>query len=86
MKIRWFAKKCYGCRSCELACSFHHKRAFSPGGGSIQVSKNHGNGNIRWMRDASCDLCENEEKPLCVRFCSYQALQMTHEEGQDGYR
>jgi Fe-S-cluster-containing hydrogenase component 2 len=79
MKILWFPEKCYGCRACELACSFHHHGTFSPGGGSIRAFKNHETGEIHWKRDGTCDLCQGEERPWCVHFCSYQALEM-----QDG--
>jgi Fe-S-cluster-containing hydrogenase component 2 len=76
MKIRRIPDKCFGCRSCELACSFHHQGAFSPGGGSIRAFKNHETGAIHWQRDTTCDLCAGEARPYCVRFCSYQALEM----------
>ena len=80
MKIRRSPEKCYGCRSCELACSFHHLGVFSPGGGSIRAFKNQETGEIHWERDATCDLCRGEERPWCVRFCSYEALDVRNEE------
>jgi len=80
MKIRRSPEKCYGCRSCELACSFHHLGVFSPGGGSIRAFKNQETGEIYWERDATCDLCRGEERPWCVRFCSYEALDVRNEE------
>jgi len=67
---------CYGCRSCELVCSYHHRRVFSPGGGAIQVRKDNETGQILWVRDSRCDLCLGEEGPLCVRFCGYGALRV----------
>lgn len=73
-------KACYGCRACEIACSFHHQKAFSPGGGSIRVAKDHRTGSIHWQLDSSCDLCEGEDRPLCVRFCAYEALNMVRTE------
>jgi len=76
MKIRRDHKACYGCRACELACSFHQQRAFSPGGGAIRVRKDNRSGEIRWSMDSTCDLCKNEDQPLCVRFCSYDALEV----------
>lgn len=74
MRLCRDAKACYGCRSCELACSYHRHRAFSPGGGAIQVRKDNKTGLIQWVRDSSCDLCMGEDGPLCVRFCPYEAL------------
>jgi len=79
MKIFWDSQLCYGCRACELACSYHHRKAFSPGGGSIQVFKNRENGKIRWQKDETCDFCTGESQPLCVRYCSYQALEIQDE-------
>ena len=30
-------EKCTGCKSCELACSFHHLKIFKPSMASIEV-------------------------------------------------
>jgi Fe-S-cluster-containing hydrogenase component 2 len=65
---------CYGCRSCELACSFHHRTAFSPEASSIKVTRNNRTGRINWSVDSSCDRCNGENSPLCVRYCAYDAL------------
>ena len=68
---------CVGCRSCELACSYHHKKTFNPNTSSIRVidrpktlvfalslcSKNE-NGRI------SCDNCEGLDECYCVKYCS----------------
>jgi len=76
MKIHRDHKACYGCRACELACSFHRRRIFSPGGGAIKVRKDNRSGEIRWSMDPTCDLCKGEDQPFCVRFCSYEALEV----------
>ena len=68
-------EKCYGCRTCELACSFHHQRVFAPELSSIKISKSNYTGKIEWRIDSSCDSCVKEELPLCVKFCSYGALE-----------
>lgn len=81
MEIYRLAEKCYGCRSCEMACSFHHRRCFSPGGGSIRVFKDHRTGAVIWERDKTCDLCAGEGRPMCIEYCSYQALSAGGEEG-----
>ena len=31
--------KCTGCMSCEIACSYHHKKVFAPGISSIEIHK-----------------------------------------------
>jgi len=65
---------CYGCRACELICSYHHRGVFAPEGGSIKVDKDKRNGKIHWRLNSTCDLCEGEDQPLCVRYCTYEAL------------
>lgn len=67
-------KACYGCRACELACSFHFLRRFSPAGGAIYVRKDHRTGDIEWTLSQQCDLCREEKQPLCVHYCAYGAL------------
>jgi anaerobic carbon-monoxide dehydrogenase iron sulfur subunit len=79
VRIKWDNSACYGCRVCELMCSFHHNETFSPAGGSIAVWKNNGNGKISWVRDSSCDNCDGEDTALCVKYCPYGALSI-HEE------
>ena len=67
--------RCYGCRTCELACSWHTHRVFSPALSKIQVSRDNRTGTSVWsIDDSGCDLCRTEAEPLCVRYCSYEAL------------
>jgi Fe-S-cluster-containing hydrogenase component 2 len=71
-------KACYGCRACELVCSFHFLKRFSPAGGAIHVRKDHRTGNIEWTLSQRCDLCREEEgQPLCVQYCTYGALYLS---------
>jgi Fe-S-cluster-containing hydrogenase component 2 len=70
---------CYGCRACELACSFHHLGVFSPGGGAIRVRKDNRTGKIEWTRSTQCDLCMGEAGPLCMKYCFYGALTLSKE-------
>jgi len=70
-------KKCCGCKSCEMACSYHHKGVFSPSIASIKVldtkdrlgfvislaEQNDG-------RVIACDRCEGLDEPLCVKYCT----------------
>ena len=76
-KIVWNDKVCYGCRTCEIACSFHHKGVFSPELSSIRVSNNYQTSEIQLSVDSTCDLCEVEDQPLCVTYCLYKALRET---------
>ena len=75
MKILTDTEACYGCRICELACSFHHNSTFSPDTSSIKVSRDNQNGEIKLFVDSSCDLCKGKARPLCVEYCVYGALQ-----------
>jgi len=74
MRIKRDHTACYGCRTCELACSFHHEKVFSPDLSSIKVWRNNRTGVIKWTIDSTCDSCSGESGPLCVRLCAYQAL------------
>jgi Fe-S-cluster-containing hydrogenase component 2 len=63
-----------------LACSFHHKRLFSPAYSSISVARNNQNGIVRWSIDSTCDDCDGETEPLCQKYCSYGVLKMLEED------
>ena len=68
--------KCGGCRTCEVACSFHHAGKFRPSISSIQIvdkedvggysvvllEKNEGD-------HLACDGCQALEVPACVEYC-----------------
>lgn len=77
MKIIRNSNLCYSCKACQLACSFHHTHSFWPEKSSIRVSRNPMNGKITWFIDSTCDQCKEDKEPLCVKFCSYNALQMS---------
>jgi len=66
--------KCTGCRSCELACSFHFNKVFSPEASAIKVLRNNDNGDIDLHINSRCDLCQGEDFPLCVKYCAAEAL------------
>lgn len=68
-------KACTGCRMCELACSFHHKGVFSPESSSVRVSRNNRTGEIGLSIDATCDLCQREKQPQCIKSCCFGALE-----------
>lgn len=68
---------CTGCRSCELACSYHFERAFCPENSAIKVMRNNDTGDIDLLINSRCDLCEEEEVPLCVKYCASEALKVS---------
>ena len=65
-----YSELCTGCRSCEVACSFHHTRSFSPAHSSIKVSRDYNTGEIWLTFYPTCDYCANEKEPLCIKFCA----------------
>jgi Fe-S-cluster-containing hydrogenase component 2 len=74
MKITMDISLCYACKTCQLICSYHHTKVFWPEKSSIKVSRNPQNGIINWCIDSTCDGCENEDEPLCVKYCVYEAI------------
>jgi anaerobic carbon-monoxide dehydrogenase iron sulfur subunit len=65
---------CCGCRACELACSFHLSNAFNPEASAIKVNRY--NGDLKLVINSSCDLCKEEDFPLCVKYCPSGALKV----------
>jgi carbon-monoxide dehydrogenase iron sulfur subunit len=74
LRIIWDASACDGCRICELACSFHHNKVFSPEVSDIKVIRNNRTADFKWFIGPGCDLCEGEPQPLCVKYCPDEAL------------
>jgi len=67
-------KKCVGCCTCEVVCSYHHKKCFNPTFSSIRV-------NFKDNYDISIailDTCDHNGKkiPLCVKFCPVKAIEI----------
>ncbi len=75
-------KACTGCRTCELACSFHHNKVFDPSASSIKVMEIKGDGTLKLTVLNTCDLCLSEKAPFCVRYCASGCLGVTSARGQ----
>lgn len=70
---------CGGCRTCEMACSFHHQDEFNPAIASIKIINKEGDVPFRvWLaregetlsrEEIPCDGCKGLEEPLCLQFC-----------------
>ena len=80
-----FAEKCTGCRACEVACSFHHQRVFSPRIASLEIHRNEKEGKMsivlyedlppdRRKGRFPCDLCAGETEPQCTKYCTPGAI------------
>jgi len=83
MKIIRNSNLCYACKTCQLACSFHHTKTFWPERSSITVSRNPQDGTIKWRINATCDQCINEKETLCVKYCMYGALQISNKNANE---
>lgn len=66
--------QCAGCRACELACSFRRTGTFMPAASSIHIGRSNRTAEMSWTLDPSCDLCEGEAEPFCLRYCQYDAI------------
>ncbi len=74
--MKFDMRSCGGCRTCEIACSFHHGEEFNPAISSIRIlDKVNEPGFIVVLVEENdggsraCDFCRNEEVPLCVQYC-----------------
>jgi Fe-S-cluster-containing dehydrogenase component len=80
-------EKCTGCRSCELACSYHHSRLFNPRKASIFIEKIEKYGIINIYpysklpkneikKRFACDRCKGEDEYQCVKYCNFGAIRL----------
>lgn len=74
--MRFDMPSCGGCRTCEMACSFHHRGEFVPTVSSLVIlDKENAPGCDVVIVDrpddqrVACDGCEKLDMPLCVEHC-----------------
>jgi anaerobic carbon-monoxide dehydrogenase iron sulfur subunit len=83
--------RCVGCRTCEIACSYHHKRVFDPKIASLEVGEGtewpaisitfyEGRTAEEMGSHLPCDGCEGEPDALCSKYCPVGAIQMQNQE------
>lgn len=67
---------CGACRTCEIACSYHHTGVFQPAVSSLRIlDKEEDPGYSVLFSEANdgqsipCDGCKGREEPLCVEVC-----------------
>ena len=74
--MKYNMPSCGGCRSCELACSFHHTGNFEPSVSSlIVIDKEDSHGFTIELLDKqrdnryACDGCKDLDEPICLEWC-----------------
>lgn len=78
-------EKCTGCKTCQIACSFHHKKVFNPKIASLEVRRDEEDGTMYVMlyqelnqqakaTKLACDACIGEPEPFCVKYCPTGAI------------
>jgi Fe-S-cluster-containing dehydrogenase component len=78
-------ENCVGCRACEVACSYHHEKIFSPRIASLEIRREEnqvgvsiifyeGMASEERVKRFPCDHCKGEALPLCVKYCPVQAI------------
>ena len=63
------ASLCFGCKTCELACSFFNARVFSPAKSFIRIDEHEKEGRFEIRFSSECRLCGS-----CARSCPNEAL------------
>lgn len=76
-RVIFETENCVGCRTCEIACSYHHRGIFSPTVSSIEIIDRPrelgfaislytqaDNGHL------VCDQCQGLEEPFCIKYCN----------------
>jgi Fe-S-cluster-containing hydrogenase component 2 len=82
--------QCIGCRTCEIACSYHHRRAFNPKMASLKIrTVEEGPGILVVLyKDFSlqemekrlpCDCCQGESIALCKKYCPVGAIKLQNQ-------
>ena len=78
-------EKCTGCKACEFACSYHHRKVFNPKLASLHIRLTERGETIsiilfKYLTEAEkrkripCDQCKSEPEPLCVTYCVFGAI------------
>lgn len=92
-KLVILRERCIGCRACEIACSYHHRKVFNPKISSLEIRMKGKREDIDVVvyEDFSkqnvphipCDRCEGEKEPLCIKYCAANAIQIMVQSKRD---
>lgn len=69
-------ERCNGCKTCEVVCSLHLKGSFGVSDSGIRIIRLNIHGPILFEVNEDCDLCNEIKIPLCVQFCTSDAIKM----------
>jgi len=70
--------KCTGCKLCQMVCSYHQTGFFTLERSCIRISIDNGTGSIQTTIDPECcDMCPEDDLPLCMKFCPPRAISIT---------
>lgn len=74
--MKYQMSSCGGCRTCEIACSFHHRGEFIPSISSLKILDNTDEPGYSVLiaedqdgQNLACDGCKDLDVPLCVEYC-----------------
>jgi Fe-S-cluster-containing dehydrogenase component len=67
---------CTGCRACEVACGFRWTKEMDPSRASIYVQRDESTAKMRVTLRESCDVCADQDIPLCLQVCQPRALSL----------
>lgn len=66
-------RRCRGCRSCQLACSFEKTHVFNPAKSAIRLDRDAETGHTApVILPLECDFCNGN--PACLKACTYEAI------------
>ncbi len=70
-------KKCTACQACQMVCAYHLTGSFSLENSCISIKLDNADGTIQMSLDEErCDMCENEDMPLCLKYCPPKAIRI----------
>ncbi len=77
--IKVDVNRCTGCRYCEVVCGFHFTGKSDPASAAITINRDTITGAISWQVTKKCNLCAELKLPICIDFCSFNAINLSPE-------
>ena len=70
--LKYNSKKCTGCLSCELACSFQRLQLYNPEKAALKIRPSYG------IDNPSAIYCRHCADPLCLKACEFGAMKIVN--------